>query len=484
MKIIRKNFFDKIKNIKFENGFLIVFILLSLIFSLILPPDDFMNCYDEFRHYKRVYSISEGQLLPDEFGCGYTDKGIFPEYNSNFLSMVNSFNQRIDNSQRVYVNYEGAAIYPFAGYLLPAAAVAFARLFTHNSFILLYAARLAAWLPCALIIYFALKKTPVFKKTMAMFMLTAVVLQECMSINASGISYALTMLLISEVLFYLYNPSKKISVPDLIIIFFSGIVISLSKTLYAPMALLVICIPRKCFGSTVKSALYKIAVIILTFGAALFWAVYVKELITISSPVNGVNSSAQITLIQSNPVKYLLLLIKNYFQNFLRYFHEIFGGLLGHGDIVINTSTLISGELALIICVLKEKEIYIHNCSLTYVVIITGVILYICCVTGEYLQWTPVGKNSVDGVQGRYFIPLVIPALIVVRDLLSRLKNRLPPKKLDVVFKSEVVGKVLAHPIIRNIEYIFMAIYLIFSIMEIYMNRMFFVKQVFLNAPQ
>ena len=32
--------------------------------------------------------------------------------------------------------------------------------------------------------------------------------------------------------------------------------------------------------------------------------------------------------------------------------------------------------------------------------------------TGEYLQWTQVGFPVVEGVQGRYFVPLLFPVLL------------------------------------------------------------------------
>ena len=31
----------------------------------------------------------------------------------------------------------------------------------------------------------------------------------------------------------------------------------------------------------------------------------------------------------------------------------------------------------------------------------------------EYLTWTPVGSMEISGVQGRYFIPLLIPAFVI-----------------------------------------------------------------------
>ena len=43
--------------------------------------------------------------------------------------------------------------------------------------------------------------------------------------------------------------------------------------------------------------------------------------------------------------------------------------------------------------------------------VVFSVILLI--FTSEYLTWTKVGDLIISGIQGRYFIPLVIPSLLL-----------------------------------------------------------------------
>jgi uncharacterized membrane protein len=56
-------------------------------------------------------------------------------------------------------------------------------------------------------------------------------------------------------------------------------------------------------------------------------------------------------------------------------------------------------------------------------------LLAICCVCfclitmAQYLSWTKPGAPVVEGVQGRYFIPLVMPALLI-------LSNRIKPHRI------------------------------------------------------
>lgn len=47
--------------------------------------------------------------------------------------------------------------------------------------------------------------------------------------------------------------------------------------------------------------------------------------------------------------------------------------------------------------------------------------VFMLVILGMNFQWTPVGKYVTEGVQGRYFIPVVILLLIAL----------IPPKKLS-----------------------------------------------------
>ena len=72
-----------------------------------------------------------------------------------------------------------------------------------------------------------------------------------------------------------------------------------------------------------------------------------------------------------------------------------------------------------------EKHNYALNFKerLLFVIIAVGIFLLI--LTGLYLSWTLVGKDIIDGVQGRYFIPIAILPLLclVIRRKNIEIKN-------------------------------------------------------------
>ena len=44
--------------------------------------------------------------------------------------------------------------------------------------------------------------------------------------------------------------------------------------------------------------------------------------------------------------------------------------------------------------------------------------------TSLYVQWTPLGASFIDGVQGRYFIPLLIPIAILANNSYIKINKK------------------------------------------------------------
>ena len=58
---------------------------------------------------------------------------------------------------------------------------------------------------------------------------------------------------------------------------------------------------------------------------------------------------------------------------------------------------------------------------------------YVVLHFAMYSVWTPVGKNVVDGVQGRYFLPLLPYIFLIVIELCRRLNKKTNIQKIIVL---------------------------------------------------
>ena len=132
------------------------------------------------------------------------------------------------------------------------------------------------------------------------------------------------------------------------------------------------------------------------------------------------DSSLQVISILMHPIKYLQNCLYTLNLNGQKYIYSMFGGELGWGEftqlyaIVPYTIALIFVWITITDQTIKDKfklyqKVWI---ALTFIAII-GLIF-----TSLYVQWTTLGSDSILGIQGRYFIPILpLIALLIGSNL-------------------------------------------------------------------
>ena len=91
--------------------------------------------------------------------------------------------------------------------------------------------------------------------------------------------------------------------------------------------------------------------------------------------------------------------------------HGAVGGGLEYFTIYLGQIYPILSIIILTIIIFKntENKLSILSLKRTLIICILIVTIGLTC-TSLYLQWTPVAQYSIDGLQGRYFIPLLFLA--------------------------------------------------------------------------
>ena len=69
----------------------------------------------------------------------------------------------------------------------------------------------------------------------------------------------------------------------------------------------------------------------------------------------------------------------------------------------------------LLVCALKKEENQLDQRSRLLFVII-NTIVFLLVLLSMCIYWTPLGYDYIEGVQGRYFIPIVFTLLIVLNN--------------------------------------------------------------------
>lgn len=358
----------KIRDIKPE----IVFIIIGLIFGtsfLLINP--IFEVPDEPTHYLKSVQLSEGHVLTEK--------------------------------SKVFVD-----LYSPVPYIVSASVIFIGNLFNLSGLVLFYLGRLANLFFYILIVFMAIKFTPVMKWVFLLLGLMPMTLYEAGSFSADGFSIAISFLLIA--FFFKLSFDDKITVidrKDIFIIFILGIMLGLSKQVYILLLLLFFIIPAYKFESKKKMYINFFRISLSCILIMMGWLVLVKGVyVPISSQVSA---QGQIFFILSNPIAFLAAFL-NTISLHLQYYFVSFVGTFGWVDTGLDTplpNILIYAYLIVLILVsLLDKDDLNINLNQKFISLITLLITFVSIFTSEYLLWTVVGHSTIDGIYGRYFIPI------------------------------------------------------------------------------
>lgn len=105
--------------------------------------------------------------------------------------------------------------------------------------------------------------------------------------------------------------------------------------------------------------------------------------------------------------------------------YTFLGSNLGWLDINVPNLTIIGFAFLILASPFLSKTENQLNWKYRLFFILLGIAEIILVLTGLYIGWTSVGGNLVQGIQGRYFIPIIIIILLVacIKDKHIEFKN-------------------------------------------------------------
>ena len=422
-----KDFWKKIKNSKIakwpmEKWFLLIGGILGLLFILILPvgqsPDDIM-------HFRRAYGISEGVLIPNainengEVGSAVpidTEEVLesFPEaghYGEVASELVSGTTEKTEQS------YNNTALYNFVCYLPQSLAMMIGKLFGMSTAGLAYLARIFNFALWVALIYFAIKLIPKFKKIVLFTALLPITLQEATSLAPDALAIGLSIFMVSYVLYLSYDRKKVLNGKELTLLYVLAGVIGFCKIVYLPLILTYLVIPDERFGSKKKKWIHLVVIGIIAAILNLVWLTISSKFLIEFNP--GVNSKEQLAWILSHPINYAVVIARTIMTNAELWFSTMLGMHLG--SFVFNLPNIIflmSFAIFVVLFVQRDETLNIKVFD-RIVFLITFLSIVLLIFTSLYIQWTVVSAPIIDGVQGRYFLPI----LLLVPLIICRKKN-------------------------------------------------------------
>ena len=407
-------YFSYKNKLKLHNVALILIIIFGLLMVFFTPP---MSFIDEPAHFTRAELISEGQLYPV-----YTDNGIY--INDYYFGMQNSFYGTTILDGDSYNNpitdhkgyWEWTTSSPFYSYIFSALGILFAKLLNLTAIWALYLSRIANLVLYAVTAYFMIKIIPKYKMPLLVFATLPLCVAQASSLSYDAFILTFTLVIITYFIKMYYGEVNK---KNLAIFLVSILLISLIKQPYIIIAFLVFILPfddDKLKKISIVALIAMVIVTVMSVGSlfsSLFTTTAIQSYNT--SSTTNVSFVGQTRFILSNPLiiltlfKDMIVSIPDLFLLKANFFHYTgYKGIKLINFMYVIFYLLFALFYKIDVNLKKNERIFL---ALIFLVIYVGIYIVF------YLTWSPLGSNTILGVQSRYFLPIIafLPLIINIK---------------------------------------------------------------------
>lgn len=395
-----------------EKMFLTFAIPIGLLYlSFLLPA----YVPDEQAHIFRAYDISLGNIITDfEVQREYIPQDVIALERpiKYYRELPAKLQENTNHNSPKEELFNSAEAYSFIMYTFSSVVCLISRIFSLNAYVMVYLARLLNYVFFLVLGYYTIKILPFGKLVMFVYMLNPILLQEAMSVSADSFINATALLFIAYSLYLLFN-KESLTIKDKVIYTLLVICVSFSKYVYFPIVLIGVLNyfkNKKGKSKENKKDNFFVIMIVLAIFLALASCYIGMQYKDVRSYVidNNVNSTEQIKFILKNPIKYIGTIINTIIEKHEIYMYQFLGYNLGLLEIEGVKIISIIYLFILFISPFLEKNQNALNFYQKIWLCLIVVGIFVLVLTGLYIGWTAVGENLIQGVQGRYFIPIAI----------------------------------------------------------------------------
>lgn len=426
-------------NQSIHKRFICLSIFFGMLFILLMPP---FQSPDEDSHFKKAYVIAEGNVFPDlkDGQTGYYLPTEMVQYMSDVLQANSDLDYKFayrdiislehgitDYSNRTFEHFSTVSTNPIA-HIVPAIGIVFGKLIgkiagiTPSFVCLLYFARFANLMGYVILVVFSIYLSPVLKKTMSLFGLIPMSLMLGSMVSYDMILISVSFLYVSLCLRLMYNSDSKWNWRYTVVFTIIAFLFFTIKIIYLPMFLwlLLILLQDKDKYKIVKRIIF---VLVLFITLYLLTSVIPGKMTTVVASETGTTlvlspSQQQLRYVIQHPIAYMKIFLHtlSVSRNFYITSTVSLFGLL---DTYMFTVFVYIYAVLLILVGIAEVSIEKIIVKWYYKLsIIFGVLAaFFGAFLAMYIIWTSlvsgIGASSIEGVQGRYFLPVLFPVTLL-----------------------------------------------------------------------
>ena len=412
-----------LRPLKLEYLFLVMAVLLGGLYLILFPP---LSAPDDYRHFETSYYYSSrmlGQHGVDDDGnvlVREEDYRAFYELStSNEQNLIATWDSlfSMDDSQG-YVSADHPPLEaPGYCYWLSGAGIALARLLGLGKVLMYFFGKALVFLGYLAAGFFTIRLMPFAKNLAFLVYLLPISIQQATSFSYDTTVNALAFLLTAYCLHLTFAVDKLTPRHWAGLIILSA-VLAPCKVIYVLISLCCLLIPRR---KAQKNWHYYTGV------AGTLMASVISLLIFQASKISSVASdSHEVALGGTNytldyflhaPLKLVGMYVRTFQEYGDFYFTSMLGGKLGRLDIDIPWMLILIFAVLLLLAVIPQQKeaLFLSVPAKAWIALIcAGVIA--ASMLGLMFDWTPMTSMVIEGVQGRYFLPILPLLLLLTRN--------------------------------------------------------------------
>ena len=378
---------------------------------------------DEQAHLWKSYEISTGTVITKLNKDGSYPTTIPKFYEESVIPNISNYNDMFDKS-RIHTNYKDTTTVtnPASGYFSPlylfsSIGLLAGRILGMNGIYAEYLARLCNYVVFLILGYYSMKKIPFGKLAVGVLLFFPMCLQQGTSMSIDCLIIGLSIFYVAYT-FYLRYKEEAFTKKEKIIYCITSVLIAVAKYVYLPIC----CLSLLLIGT---KKLNKKQIAILILGTIIIPLLIAGIWFKVSSRYedkrsyiyeNNINFGEQLHFVIQQPVHFAKIILNDAVKSSEPYLYGAIGANLGWLNINVPHLKITILLFLLILSVyFEDNSQEMKRVEWIYTLIITlGV--YFLTIVALYLIWSSVGSEVVSGVQGRYFVPiLILPALCLAR---------------------------------------------------------------------
>lgn len=409
------------KEYKIENLFLVTTLVLGIIYLFVLPP---FTAPDEPGHYSTAYIRSNSILGQADMSARNCDAGIAFSYllSSDTYRIIAEQGMK-GSADTAYGSEIDIQIYNptySIQYLPQTLGILIAKIFHMNEIQMLFMGQIFNLAFYMLCVYFAIRLLPFGKMLMMLISMLPMLLSLITSFSYDTVIIALSFLFFSYVMYLIYD-KDKIGWKELVVLVVLFVLLLPCKLVYATEGLLIFFIPKEKITVKLPKWVWAVGGILFVAGAVYvvkqFWP-------SIQSMFGGGDNAQNIIYngsegyslgyIMKNPIRSILFFVKSLLLSMFYYAASMVGAYLGWLNIYTPTWCMVGYLLLLLLVTFlccNERE-NVLNIKKRIVLFVAAAVSCLLTIAVMWLSWTPLDAVKVQGVQGRYFLP-VLPMLLL-----------------------------------------------------------------------